>query len=81
MNIEAVIENFILEELMYGKDQTKLDPDQSLVKSGILDSLALLRLINFIEERFGVKIEDGEVMPENFDSINVIKALIESKSA
>jgi acyl carrier protein len=41
--------------------------------------MALLRLIVFIEEQFGLSVEDGELMPENFQSISLIKAYVESK--
>jgi len=79
MNIEAEIEKFIFEELLFGKDQAKFDPDQSLVQSGIIDSLALLRLMSFLEERFGFTIEEDEVVPDNFETLNIIRAFVESK--
>ncbi len=79
MNIEATIEKFILEELLSGSRGTKISPDESLVSSGVIDSLALLRLIAFLEEKFGVTVNDDEVVPENFESVNVIKAFVESR--
>ena len=79
MNTESLLEKFIVEEIMLGDGKKKIDPDQSLINSGMVDSLALLRLIAFIEERFGITIEDDEVVPENFETINVMKALIEGK--
>lgn len=79
MNIEIAIENFINDEILFGDNQTKLDPDSSLLSSGILDSMALLRLVGFIEERFGVMVEDGELLPENFQTINLIKSFVETK--
>ena len=79
MNTESIIERYVVDEIMIANNETKLDPNQSLLNSGIIDSLALLRLITFIEERFGIKIEDEEVIPENFETINEIKSLIERK--
>jgi acyl carrier protein len=79
MKIEAIVEKFIVEELIMGGSNTKLDPDESLVSSGVIDSLAILRLITFIEETFGVTVEDDEVLPENFETINVIKEFVEAK--
>ena len=79
MNIEKTVEKFVVEELIVGGSDTSLDPDQSLVSSGVIDSLAILRLITFIEETFGVTVEDDEVVPENFETINVIKAFVEAK--
>jgi acyl carrier protein len=79
MNIEADIERYIVDEILLGSGDTRLDPSESLIDSGVLDSLALLRLISFVEERFGVTVEDVEVVPDNFQSINATKAFIETK--
>ena len=77
MSIEVVVERFIIEELLLGSDEVKLEPRQPLYTSGVLDSLALLRLIMFLEERYGVTIEDGQVVPENFDSLERIRGFVE----
>ena len=78
MSAQARIERFILDELLMGS-RDSIDPDESLIASGVLDSLALLRLIGFIEEQFGVVVDDDEVVPENFESINVMTALVTTK--
>jgi acyl carrier protein len=80
METEAIITRFISDELLRGDGEVSLEPDSSLISTGILDSLALLKLLLFIEERFQVKVEDGEVNPSNFETINRIKAFVESKS-
>lgn len=59
--------------------QEPITPDESLISSGILDSLALLRLITFLEERFGIAIEDHEVMQENFETIAHMEAFVAAK--
>ena len=79
MEIAEKIEEFILKELLIGDDRDGLDHDQSLISEGILDSLALLRVVMFVEEQFAIKIEDGEVTPDNFQSINVISDYVDSK--
>ena len=79
MTTEATIERYIVEEIMIGDARTKIEPDQSLLDSGILDSLALLRLISFLEDQYNVTIEDGEVTPENFESISTITTFLEQK--
>ncbi len=79
MNIEEAIERFIVDEIMIGGADTRIEPDQSLLDSGILDSLALLRLIAFIQEQFGVDVDGGEVTSDNFDTLNDIRAFIEQR--
>jgi acyl carrier protein len=79
MTIQNALTRFIADELMVGAKKTELTPETSLISSGIIDSLSLIRLINFIETNFGVTIEDHEVVVENFDTLNNLAALIASK--
>jgi acyl carrier protein len=79
MDTTSVIERFIVDELIMGDSRTRLDYDQPLVSSGVIDSLGILRLIAFIEEKFGVQVEDDELLSENFETINIIKQFVESK--
>jgi acyl carrier protein len=79
MNTETAIKRFIVEEIMLGNAQTRIETDQSLLTSGILDSLALIRLINFLEEKFNVVIEDEDIVPDNFETIEALKIFLEDK--
>ncbi len=79
MTIGTVVERFIVDEIMLGDTQTKLETEASLLSRNILDSLALLRLISFLEEEYNITIEDGEVIPENFETLGQITAFIEQK--
>jgi acyl carrier protein len=79
MNTEEVIERFIVDELLLGAGPSKIGPDDPLISSRVLDSLALLRLISFLEDRLGVMIEDTELVPENFETIATITSMIAAK--
>lgn len=79
MNIKAILEKFIVDELLMGKGQDDIGPETSLISSGILDSLSLIRLINFVEEQFNLLVEDEDVVPDNFETINALGALIVAK--
>jgi len=81
MDPTSEVERFIVDELMLGGAKTKLDPNESLVQGGILDSLGILRLVSFLEERFAIRIDDLELVPESFDSIKAIVRLLEKKVA
>lgn len=80
MNIQSEIERFILDELLMGS-RPNLDPEEPLFSSGIVDSLGTLRLITFLEERFAVKVGDGEVVDENFKSVSRIRDFVERRLA
>ena len=60
-----ISENFIL-------DGEELEGDASLTGEGVLDSMGVLELIMFVEERYGFKVPDEDTLPENFDSIDRI---------
>jgi acyl carrier protein len=81
MEAESIVTAFICDELLRGDEQVSFAPDGSLISTGILDSLALLKLLLFLEEHFHFKIADGEVNPTNFETVNRIKAFIDTKTA
>lgn len=53
-----------------------LGPDDSLLERGILDSLAIVKLLSFLEEEFDVEIDDADFDPDNFETINSIAKLV-----
>lgn len=75
----AKLRNFINEEILMGGEGTVND-DTPLV-GGVLDSMALMRLIAFVEEEFEIEIDEGEVTASNFGTVNDVVRLIEATSA
>jgi acyl carrier protein len=63
----------------YVPDATELTDDASLLDRGIIDSTGVLELIGFLEESFGIKVEDAEMIPENLDSIGRMAAFVALK--
>jgi len=76
--LEERIKKFIVENFMLGKG--KINRDESLFESGIIDSMGLLVLLSFIDKTFAVSVDMSEVSMENFDSIRKIVELINKKS-
>jgi acyl carrier protein len=75
------VKKFIAKNFLFSDDADAVREDQSLMSSGTLDSTGILELIMFVEERFGLKVADEEMLPENFDSVNAIASFIERKRA
>jgi acyl carrier protein len=73
------IKDFILNEFLPGEDPAELTPDTPLISGGILDSIATLRLLMFMEETWGVTFEPHEVDKENLDTLSLIERLLASK--
>ncbi len=73
------IRNFIVENFLFGDDSQPLPDDLSLIENDLVDSTGILELVSFIEEHFGVKVEDADLVPANLDSIGRIVAFIGRK--
>lgn len=70
-----VIREFIVTNFLFG-DDAGLGDDSSLVEAGALDSTGVLELVAFIEEHFGIAIDDRDLVPENLQSITCIAAFV-----
>ncbi len=77
--MEAVINDYISRELVQDASLLPLGNETSLLETGVLDSLSLLRLIVFIQERFGIAVDDVDLVPEHFDTVDAICAYLRSR--
>ncbi|MBU0621589.1 MAG: acyl carrier protein [Gammaproteobacteria bacterium] len=80
MEIKDQVRAFITSNF-YVADPATLSDDVSLLDRGIIDSTGVLEVIFFIEETFGIKVEDSEMLPDNLDSIDRISNFITRKLA
>lgn len=78
-DIQAIVKQFILDEFLPGEDPANLTDSVQLIRGGILHSLATLRLVSFLEERFGIELEAHEANPDNLDTLADIVALVKRK--
>lgn len=78
-DINQTVKDFILEEFLPGEDPDELKDDTPLITGGVLDSIATLKLVLFLEERYGVTLEAHEVDPEHLDTIVDIARFVRSK--
>jgi acyl carrier protein len=77
--VETVINDYISRELVQDPALLPLADETPLLDSGILDSLSLLRLVVFLEKRFGITMGDADLLPENFASVNAICAYLRAR--
>jgi acyl carrier protein len=75
------IRNYILENFLFTDDQSMLSNDDSFLDKGIIDSTGVLEIIGFLQEEFGVQVEDDEMIADNLDSVNNLVNYIETKTA
>lgn len=74
--IVETVKDFITREIMHGSVQGSLDPELNLLEEGVLDSLGLQQLITFLEEKYSITVDDEDLLPENFATVNAIAELI-----
>ena len=73
------IKGYILEEFLPGENPAELTDSTPLITGGILDSLATIRLVLFLEERFQIQIQAHETMVDYLNTISDIAQLVRSK--
>lgn len=75
------IRSFILENYLFSDDPTLLNDRDSFLEKGILDSTGILELIFFLEEEFSIQVAEGDMVPENLDSVNNLISFLNTKKA
>lgn len=75
------VKQYILDTFLKGEDPAALKADTPLISGGLLDSLATLELVSFLEQKFGIQLEAHEVDAERLDTLTAIAGLVQSKSA
>ena len=79
MNSLDVVKGYIVENFLFGDDR-RIAPDTDFLENGILDSTGVLELIGFLEEKFGIRVEDDELVPDNMNSLEKITRYIARKT-
>lgn len=80
-HIEHNVRQFIADNFILEGDPENLPGAESLTQSGVLDSMGVLELVMFIEERFGVSVPDEDTIPENLDSVDRIVRYVDGRLA
>ena len=78
-HIKTTAKNFILNEYLPGEDPAALTDSTPLMTTGILDSIAVLKVVNFLESEFGITIEPHEAVVENLNTLSDMAQLVISK--
>jgi acyl carrier protein len=78
-DVKQIVKQYVLQEFLPGEDAANLTDSVKLIRGGVLDSLATLRLVAFLEERFGIHLAAHEANPANLDTLSDIAALVARK--
>lgn len=81
MSTQDIIGTFMLNHVVPGIGRESLAPDEDLLGQGIIDSLGIMKLIVFLEDTFKLKVDDAEIIPENFQNLNSMVSFVQLKGA
>ena len=78
--IEPALRGFIIENFLFRDGAAEsLSDTTSFLETGLIDSTGVLELIFFLEKKFGIKVADAEMLPENLDSIQQLGSFVRRK--
>lgn len=78
-NVEQELRRFVIDSFPFGQVGDRLTNDDSFLEQGIIDSTGVLELVTFLEDTYGITVEDEELIPDNLDSINRLVRFLERK--
>lgn len=79
--MKKTIRQYILENFLFTEDESALKDSDSFLETGIIDSTGVLEIILFIEETYGIKVNDSEMFPANLDSVDNLSNFVQRKQA
>jgi len=79
MDIQAQIRDYIAQNLLFSDDGFGYEDDASFLEEGIVDSVGIMELVLFIEEDIGLSVDDEDLTPDNFDSVNKLANYIKRR--
>lgn len=77
--MENTIRQFIVENFLAGKDDPGFKNDDSFMETRVIDSTGIMELLEFVEEEWGISVDDSELTPDNFDSVQKVAGFVQAK--
>lgn len=81
MNLQQELREYILNQYLKGQAPEGFDDDYNLIDSGIMDSLAIINTVTYLENHYSIPFDDGDIVPEHFMSINALSAFVQRKQS
>lgn len=79
-DIRSAIRSYLLEQFLPGETEASLADDTPLISSGVLDSLATLQVVSFLEDSFGIKVKARDVSVDNMDTLGQMVRFVEERA-
>lgn len=80
-NVEELVRQYIAQNILFSNNGYPYADDASFLDEGIIDSMNVLELVAFVEEKFGITVQDQDIVPDNFDSVSKLAAYVRRQAA
>ena len=81
VDLATEVRTFVVDRFLFGQDAGRLSNRDSFLEKNLVDSTGILEVVAFLERRYGITVNDEELIPDNLDSIDRIAAFVASKQA
>lgn len=78
-DVAGEVRAFIVDRFLFGQNDGQLSNGDSFLERNLIDSTGILEVVMFLEEQYGIKVADDELVPENLDSIERIARFVARK--
>lgn len=78
-DVAGIIRDYIARNILFSGNSFPFPDDASFLEEGIVNSMNVLELVAFVESRFGIEVEDSEIVPAHFDSVDRLAAFVRRK--
>ncbi len=79
MEIEREIREFVVDNFLFGQSDESFSNKDSFLEKGLIDSMGILTLVEFVKDKYLIGLEDEELIPENWDSVQRIARFVQDK--
>ncbi len=77
--VAATIRNYIANNILFSGNSYPYPDNASFLDEGIVDSMNVLELVTFVEDTYGIKVDDQDIVPDHFDSVSKLAAYVSSR--
>ena len=75
------VRSFVVDNFLFGEGDGKFSNEDSFLDNGLIDSMGILTLVEFVKEKYNIPIEDEDLVPDNWDSVQRIASFVQSRLA
>ena len=79
--IKQTVRDYIAQSILFSSNGFPFSDEVSFLESGIVDSMNVMEIVAFTEKAFGIRVQGGEIVPGNFDSVSNVSNYVARKMA